>query len=751
MAFSVSVSATESEVNIANNTSKLTVSLTLNSTYGSWFGDTKYGTIVIDGTSYGISYNFPSGTTSKNIGSASKVITHNNATGAYTANWSYSVPTNSSQGTKTGSGSTTLTTIARASEPSLSATSVNLNTAVTINTNRKNSSFTHTITYAIGNASGTIGTAKGVGASVSWTPPYSLADQFPNATSGNVTITCQTYNGNTLVGTKTCTLQVKTVDNTEFKPTIGLSASYTGKFNNNYLLNGISGITVSASTGFKHGATLSSYTISGASKSSTKAALSLSPINISMTSASTTLTFSGTITDSRGYTNTASNLTATVYRYNKPQIKSCNVYRCKSSSDSSASSNGTYAAVVITYTYQNDGYSNSMNTKSININGTPYPLTTTETTSNGVVTGTGTTIVGNGHLLITTSYPYTVTCKDAVNQSTTVTGSLPTAERIWDVRPQGKGLSVGKFAEHDNMVESAWNIKAPALTSSGTLSVSGNSTLSGTLSVSGNSTLSGTLNLSKEGVLAQGTRVRTINAGSGTSGYFNVCSFTINASYVNQPILLGITQRSRSGDLKIRFSSVNSKEPALSSFTKTGDINAYMHKASTSVWNLYIQKSEAYDQLEVTELHKGYYMNNVTIAWVNATVTSLPSGYVTARNSGIYAPTAPATETKGWYKSSMGAFDIYFRSGVTPKYTHSGGGWNWITDDTNNYRDMPGGMQFNAAKMIFVGNLRCDDAAIDYNVIINDGATQLSITWRNRYGSEVKATARYNFLLIVFP
>lgn len=125
MAFSVSVSATESEVNVANNTSKLTVSLTLNSTYGSWFGDTKYGTIVIDGTSYGISYNFPSGTTSKNIGSASKVITHN-AVGAYTANWSYSIPTNSSQGTKTGSGSTTLTTIPRASTPTLNTSSINL-------------------------------------------------------------------------------------------------------------------------------------------------------------------------------------------------------------------------------------------------------------------------------------------------------------------------------------------------------------------------------------------------------------------------------------------------------------------------------------------------------------------------------------------------------------------------------------------------------------------------------------------------
>ena len=468
MAFSVSVSATESEVNVANNTSRLTVSLTLNSTYGSWFGDTKYGTIVIDGTSYGISYNFPSGTGSKNIGSASKVITHN-AVGAYTAGWSYSIPTNSSQGTKSGSGSTTLTTIPRASTPTLNTSSINLGSSITINTNRASGSFTHTLRYSVGNKSGVI--ATGVGDKHTWTPPHgvndSLAFAFPNSKSATVTITCETFNGNTSIGSKTCTFTLNTIDNDNYRPSIELRDSKTGLFNDK-LLNGISGLTITANNSFKCGATLNSYSITGASKSSTKSALSFSPINVTMSSATTTLSFTGTVTDSRGYSKTSVAKTETVYRYNKPQIKSCNVYRCKSSTDTTASSNGTYAAVVITYTYQNDGYSNSMKVKQIKVNNKFYTLTTTETTSNGVVTGTGTTIVGEGALLITTSYPYTVTCTDMVGQSTAVTGSLPTADRIWDVRPQGKGLSVGKFAEHDNLVESAWEIKAPKFTATST-------------------------------------------------------------------------------------------------------------------------------------------------------------------------------------------------------------------------------------------------------------------------------------------
>ena len=90
------------------------------------------------------------------------------------------------------------------SQPSVSSSSVNLGSAVTIYTNRVSTSTTHTLLYTFGNTSGTIATS--VGASVSWTPPLTLAAQIPSATSGVCTITCQSYNGGTLTGTRTCTL-----------------------------------------------------------------------------------------------------------------------------------------------------------------------------------------------------------------------------------------------------------------------------------------------------------------------------------------------------------------------------------------------------------------------------------------------------------------------------------------------------------------------------------------------------------------
>lgn len=434
MAFSVNANVWESDVNVSDNTSKVNVQITLNSTYGSYFADNKTGTITIDGTGYNITYNFPSGTTSKVLGSASKVVTHN-ADGTKTANWSYSLPTNTSQGTKTGSGSITLSAIPRASTPSVSSTSVNLGSQVTINTNRASTSFTHTITYSIGsltNQTSGLGASTNVGASTTFTPPTSLANQFPNAKSGVVTITCKTYNGSTLLGTKTCTLTVNTQDNSTYKPTISLTATPSGQFDGKYL-NKVSGATISATTTTKFGATINSYTITGPTKSSANTALVANPINITMSSASQAVTINANVTDSRGYTNTGSTQ-ITLYRYNIPQITNFTLQRCLQ--DGTIDINGTYALANITYTYQNDGYSNSMSTKKVTINYTDYTLTTTETTASGVVTGTGTTIIGGGNLNINNHYDYEVICTDAVGQSATTNGTLPTSSRIINVRPR---------------------------------------------------------------------------------------------------------------------------------------------------------------------------------------------------------------------------------------------------------------------------------------------------------------------------
>ena len=90
------------------------------------------------------------------------------------------------------------------SQPTVSSSSVNLGSALTIYTNRQSTATVHTISYWFGETSGAI--ATNVGASVSWTPPLSLASQIPNATSGICTITCNSFVNGTLTGTRTCTV-----------------------------------------------------------------------------------------------------------------------------------------------------------------------------------------------------------------------------------------------------------------------------------------------------------------------------------------------------------------------------------------------------------------------------------------------------------------------------------------------------------------------------------------------------------------
>lgn len=105
----------------------------------------------------------------------------------------------------TGSSSITLDTIPRAS--SLSGGSGDIGGTSKITITRASSSFTHKLTYAFGNLSGTI--ASNVGTSYTWTLPTSFYSQIPSANSGTGTITCITYSGSTEVGRKSISFTAK--------------------------------------------------------------------------------------------------------------------------------------------------------------------------------------------------------------------------------------------------------------------------------------------------------------------------------------------------------------------------------------------------------------------------------------------------------------------------------------------------------------------------------------------------------------
>ena len=105
---------------------------------------------------------------------------------------------------------TALTTIARASQPTVTPSTFNIGDTITINTNRKSTAFTHTLTFYFGNYSYQIGT--GITDTVTFdtsTIANEMYQQIPNASVGEGNVTAVTYNGTTQIGTKNVIFNAK--------------------------------------------------------------------------------------------------------------------------------------------------------------------------------------------------------------------------------------------------------------------------------------------------------------------------------------------------------------------------------------------------------------------------------------------------------------------------------------------------------------------------------------------------------------
>ncbi len=192
----------------------------------------------------------------------------------------------------------TLPTIPRASSVSCSTANIGSNATITIN--RASSSFTHTLTYSFGSLSGTIAT-KTSSTNISWTIPTTFYAQIPNSKSGTGTITCDTYNGSTLIGSKSTSFTA-TVSESASKPTLSPTVSDSNSAttaltgDSSKFIKYYSNASVATGAQARNSATLTSQKITCGAKSLTSASGTINAVE------SGSFTFSAT--DSRGYTTT---------------------------------------------------------------------------------------------------------------------------------------------------------------------------------------------------------------------------------------------------------------------------------------------------------------------------------------------------------------------------------------------------------------------------------------------------------------
>lgn len=313
MAVTISLAITQNSQSVADNTSNVTVKATVKWTGGSYNATGECtGSITIDGKKYsfsGLKFNTGKTTTGSQTIMTKTVNVGHNSDGTKTLSCSTSFYTGVSSGTITISASKVLTTISRKS--TLSASNGTLGTAQTLTISRKSSSFTHTIKYTCGSASGTICT-KTTETSVSFTPPLSLANQNTTGTSVSVKFEIITYSGSTNIGsnTKTITCSIPS----SVKPSCSISVSDAAGYS--VYVKGCSKFKITVTPTTAYGSAIDSYSVKANGATYTTAT-----VTTGVLASSGTLTITATVKDKRGRTGTA---TKTVTVYDKSTLSTVN-------------------------------------------------------------------------------------------------------------------------------------------------------------------------------------------------------------------------------------------------------------------------------------------------------------------------------------------------------------------------------------------------------------------------------------------
>lgn len=224
--YQLQLDVTQASQDIPNNTSLVSWSLRINKLSGSgrYTFSSDSSSVTINGTTYyaSFTYDFRS-YSSLLIQSGSTTVAHN-ADGTKTISVSGTFDdVQANLGAGTASGTLGLTTIPRASVPTLSASTTDAGVAVTINTNRMSTAFTHTIEYDFGTLTAQtsgLAASTGVTTSTTLTPPLSILNEIPNALSGTLVVRVTTFNGATQIGSPQTVNLTVTVP-TSVVPTVG--------------------------------------------------------------------------------------------------------------------------------------------------------------------------------------------------------------------------------------------------------------------------------------------------------------------------------------------------------------------------------------------------------------------------------------------------------------------------------------------------------------------------------------------------
>lgn len=485
-----------------------------------------------------------------------------------------------------GSGSFTLDTIARASQPSLITWPETTNDVgefgdtISIHMNRKSDAFTHTVRYAFGSKSGTI--ATGVTTGTTWTIPLSFMDLLPAATSGSGLIYVDTYNGSQLIGTKYTGFTAKVPSSVIPTLHVSLTDATTASSIYGSPVIGLSKIRITA-TGEEAYSSPITYKITANGETFNTATATTSILNGSSSEVMVAAT------DARGR-NVIYTYKMTLLRYSAPVVSALAVHRCDE--DGTANDRGEYVKATFSAAVS------SMSSKNTAFYALKY-----KKTSASAWTSVSLSALANQYSV--TDYEYIVAAdgSSAYDISVTATDRHSTASRstsastaftLMNFHASGTAMRFGGVAQKEN-------------------------------------TLTNSLSLQQEG----NSYAFQPGAFSGEKGYTCLAQIKLTSENVNAPIVFKLNRRAALSPMNvyIRFASTSASiDPALDTITYEGDnYGAFLVKSEASTWKLYVDNTGGWSNPCVQDWFTTENQNaRLEVTFPNEQVTTLPNPYYRA-------------------------------------------------------------------------------------------------------------------------
>lgn len=577
------ITITQNSQSVTGNTSNVTVSVKF---YRTNTGYTTYGTgtvyCKINGTTYSASVTPSQKITNSGIVLFTRTmnIAHN-ADGTKTLTCSAWISHNAVTSNEQ-SYSQKLTTIPRKS--TLDISNGTLGTLQEFDINTAASSFTHTLTYKCGTASGTILNKSSYTLGVEWTPPLSLASQNTAGTSVSVTFTLTTYSGSTSLGSNTYTRSYSIPASVKPSCSIQVLDSTTYKDTYGNLVQGLSRLYVKVTPTLAYSSPIASYStdVSGAKYT---AAEFTTPVLAS----AGTVTVSSTVKDKRGRTSSAASASFPVIAYNPPVVSALTVHRCNA--DGSENDQGDYIQATFSAAV----------TPLNNKNSAAYKLRYKQTTATSFTETTFTELAGvytvNNKAFIfaadgNSSYDVEVIATDDIKSISRAT-SASTAFTLMDYKADGTAVAYGKVSEKSDTLENALALNQ----------------------------LGNRYTLSTPGV-------------AGTAGFIRMATIEIIAANADTPITFIFSSRQTQATMTVHVSLRNSTatESSVGTIKYEGtNYDAYLSPDDDVTWGLYVKKGSNYDTITLQDWYtSNTMMSRVRVTFPGTLVDQVPTPYYKA-------------------------------------------------------------------------------------------------------------------------